>query len=459
MRFRAYPNYKDSGVEWLRSIPAHWNLTRFRRVIVQFDQGWSPNANNYPASVNEFGVLKLGAASKGIFYPEENKSLDEIPEGVTVITPMSGDILISRANTPDLVGDVCVVEDDYPRLIIPDLIYRLKLNAFVQQKFICWFLLSWPGRSQIGGDARGSNGSMVKLSQGHVRAWIVPLPHLSEQNWISDFLNRQTNKLDKLISKKRELIDRLKEKRTALISHTVTRGLPPSAARTAALTENPALKPSGVEWIGEIPAHWEVTCLKYVTSRIIDCPHETPAYNPDGEYLVIRTADLDVGILQLREAYRVDKDEYYRRIRRERVKEGDILYSREGERWGMAALVPEAPVMCLGQRMMQFRASGDHCGRFLMWQLNSNSVYEQGATDTIGSTSPHVNVDTIRNYHLTAPPLLEQIVIASYLDKETAKIDALISKVETAIERLLEYRAALITAAVTGKIDVRECAA
>ncbi|HCZ14141.1 MAG TPA: hypothetical protein DHV85_05995 [Candidatus Accumulibacter sp.] len=283
----------------------------------------------------------------------------------------------------------------------------------------------------------------------------VPLPPLDDQRSIADFLDRETAKVDTLVAKKRTLIERLKEKRTALISRTVTRGLPPDAARAAGLDPHPDLKPSGIDWLGEVPAHWDVTHLKYATSRIVDCPHETPTYADDGEYFVIRTADVSSGRLDLTAAYRVDADEFCRRIRREPLLGDDIVYGREGERWGFAALVPQSTPVCLGQRMMQFRVATHFDAAFLMWQLNAASVVKRGAVDITGATAPHVNVETIRNYWLAAPPLPEQHVIAEFLNHEAAKLDAMVNKIKTAIERLQEYRTALITAAVTGMIDVR----
>jgi type I restriction enzyme S subunit len=283
----------------------------------------------------------------------------------------------------------------------------------------------------------------------------ICVPSPDDQHAVVDFLDARTATIDTLVEKKRALIERLKEKRSALISRTVTRGLPPDAARAAGLDPHPKLKPSGVEWLDGMPEHWRITRLKYAAALIVDCPHETPVYAPGAEYVVIRTADVSAGCLNLAEAYRVEEDEYQRRIRREALMMGDIVYGREGERWGFAALVPETPATCLGQRMMQIRAAHQFNARFLMWQLNAASVYQQGDVDTLGATSPHVNVDTIRNYWLSEPPLGEQGAIADYLDSRIRQIDKMVAKIEAAIERLQEYRTALITAAVTGKIDVR----
>src|SRR5690606_14194363 len=114
----------------------------------------------------------------------------------------------------------------------------------------------------------------------------------------------------------------------------------------------------------------------------------TPIYDADGDYLVIRTADLDRGVLIKENMFRIAQSEYEERTRRSTLKEGDIVYGREGERWGHAALVPESDRYCLGQRMMQFRPSAEACPRFLMWQLNSVGMYRQGELDTVGATSP-----------------------------------------------------------------------
>ena len=283
----------------------------------------------------------------------------------------------------------------------------------------------------------------------------LPLPPVEEQQTIARFLDAKTAQIDALVAQKQQLIAKLKEKRSALIARTVTRGLPPEAAKAAGLEPNPEMKDSGVDWLGAIPRHWRTTRLKYATNRIIDCPHDTPLYDPAGSYLVVRTADLDSGTLDLSRAYRVDESEYLRRIRRAKIVQNDILYGREGERWGYAALAPKETTICLGQRMMQFQASVRFDSGFLMWHLNARSVYEQGTLDVAGSTAPHVNVETIRNYLLAEPPLGEQTAIAAFIGLQTMQLDRLVAQINEAITRLTEYRQALITSTVTGKIDVR----
>jgi type I restriction enzyme S subunit len=290
-----------------------------------------------------------------------------------------------------------------------------------------------------------STTTYPNLQIGDYTSAPLPVPPLDEQTAIADFLDHETTKIDELIAEQERLIELLKEKRQAVISHAVTKGLNPDAP----------MKDSGIEWLGQVPEHWEVTRLKYATTRIVDCPHETPEYTDDGPFFVIRTADLNQGIINESKMYRVSETEYLNRIRREPLQKNDIVYGREGERWGHAALIGEDGRFCLGQRMMQFRASESFCPIYLMWALNSESTYLQGSIDTVGATSPHVNVGTIRNYALAHPPLDEQRAIGNHLALKTNAFDVLIEEAKNAITLLQERRSALISAVVTGQIDVR----
>lgn len=458
MKRPAYPKYKPSGVEWLGDVPEHWEVKRTKWSIVGCINGvWGEEPNG----VDDVICVRVADFDRDNFLvvnePPTQRAIE--PSQLKARQLKKGDLLIEKSGGGEkqLVGRVVSFDHDF-KAVCSNFVARMPVVPNLPPRFWCYVhaalyagKLNYPAIKQTTGIQNLESSAYLDTP--------APFPQPAEQQTIAAFLDRETGRLDRLVAKKRELIERLKEKRTALISRTVTRGLPPAAARAAGLPENPPLKPSGLDWVGDLPVHWEVTRLKYAAARIVDCPHETPIYSEDGEFVVVRTADMTLGALFLRNAYRVDAEEYRRRIRRESVIEGDILYGREGERWGFAATAPASPIVCLGQRMMQFRAAVHYSNRFLMWQLNGRGVYEQGAVDTMGSTAPHVNVETIRNYWLTEPPLPEQAAIATYLDAETAKLDALVGKVETAVERLQEYRSALITAAVTGKIDVREAAA
>ncbi|MBN2527849.1 MAG: restriction endonuclease subunit S, partial [Deltaproteobacteria bacterium] len=208
-----------------------------------------------------------------------------------------------------------------------------------------------------------------------------------------------------------------KEKRQAVISHAVTKGLNPDVP----------MKDSGVEWIGEVPVHWGITRLKNECINIVDCLHSTPDYTDDGRYPAIRTADISSGKLDVDNARKVTAATYRERNIRLVPAHGDIIYSREGERFGLGATVPEGANVCLGQRVMLFRAK--ETPGFLMWALNAESTYRQAQQDVIGSTSPHVNVETIKNFCFAWPPMEEREQIAAWISTMSDKLE---KKINTA---------------------------
>lgn len=213
----------DSGIPWLGEIPEHWQAFPLRRLICTLEQGWSPVASNLPADPDEIGVLKLSAIKNGRFVPDENKALApdaEIPAGLSVC---EGDVFITRANTPKLVGDVALSERDYANLIFSDLIYRLKIDA--RRALPAWMvlaLLSDIGRTQIESEAKGSSGSMVKLAQDQVLGIVLPVPPLMEQQAIVEYVQNEINKLDALAGATERTIALLQERRSVLLSAAVT---------------------------------------------------------------------------------------------------------------------------------------------------------------------------------------------------------------------------------------------
>lgn len=213
---------KKSGVEWLGEVPEHWEVSRLRWLYSKIEQGWSPQSEGIEPGENEWGVLKLNAVKIGDFDDTKCKALpidSIIPTNLEVKT---GDFLITRANTPSLVGDVCYVKKTRSKLILSDLIYRLHLdNEKVDGEFLNFFLLT-VGRVQIEADARGTSNSMVKISQEHIANWIVALPPREEQLAIVEFIGKVISKLDALRTANIRSIELLKERRAALISAAVT---------------------------------------------------------------------------------------------------------------------------------------------------------------------------------------------------------------------------------------------
>ncbi len=439
MSLPRYSEYKDSGVSWFGSVPKHWAIAPLKR---SFDVCLGKMLQTDSAAETDSLKPYLRAANiqwSGVDVTDV-RLMWLTPRDVSQLRLKAGDLLVSEGGD---VGRSALWADELPECYIQNSVNRVRAKANDSTKFLYYWMATIKAKGYV--DVLCNKSTIAHFTAEKVAEVPTPLPPPSEQTAIAAFLDRETAKIDALIAEQEKLITLLAEKRQATISHAVTRGLKPDAP----------MKDAGVAWLGEVPAHWGVTRLKYATDAVIDCPHETPVYDEDGSYRVIRTADVSEGRLHVDGMYSVSEQEFLLRIRRMSLEKDDIVYGREGERWGFAAQVPEGDAFCLGQRMMQFRAAVGIYPRFLMWQLNAQSTYRQGQMDTVGATSPHVNVGTIRNYVLTEPPAREQEEISMFLDEETTKLDRLDTEAKRTIFLLKERRSALIAAAVTGQIDVR----
>lgn len=450
MSFPAYAHYKDSGVEWLGEVPAHWETKRIKHLVQSFEQGWSPQCEGYPVeSSEEWGVLKVGCVNGGAFRRDENKALPADIEPIPALGISAGDLLISRANTRELVGSAAVAEQDYSNLLLCDKLYRVRLKPKVcDPRFLGLYLGTEAARGQIELAATGASSSMVNIGQSTILEMQLSLPAHEEQLQIAAFLQRETTKLDALITEQRTLIDLLKEKRQAVISHAVTKGLDPRVP----------MKDSGVEWLGEVPAHWVRTPLKFTVDAIIDTEHKTVEFHDDGEYMVARTSNIKFGKLQTEDAKYTDEAGYIEWTRRGVPEPGDIILTREAPA-GEACIVPGSPAICLGQRTVLLKINKSKLdSRYGLWSIYGGLASEFISDLAQGSTVSHFNMSDIGNIPILLPTLQEQGDIAGFIDDRVSRLDALTAEAQTTIALLQERRSALISAAVTGKIDVRQAA-
>ncbi len=222
-RFRPYPAYKDSGVEWLGEIPAHWEVKRVRHIVRQLEQGWSPECENREAGEEEWGILKAGCVNRGVFVASEHKALPSTLQPIPELEIKQGDLLMSRASgSRELVGSVAVVPECRPRLLLCDKVFRLHVNAEAERHFVAYAMNSRIGRWQIELVLSGGSGLANNIAQGVVKDLTLAMPEPDEQCAITTFLDGETARIDALIAKVRDAIDRVKELRTALISAAVT---------------------------------------------------------------------------------------------------------------------------------------------------------------------------------------------------------------------------------------------
>lgn len=431
-KYKAYPEYKDSGIEWLGDIPEGWTVSKVK-YLAPFQVGWTPPTKNDANFIGDNLWVNISDL-KDKFISSTAKFISDkaAKEASMDITP-KGSLLYSFKLS---VGAVSFAGCDlYTNEAIASFLSHAQLPLSYLYYALPIFIIENASTNIYG--AKILNQELIK------NTFLLAPPH-GEAEKVANFLEHETAKIDNLIEKQQQLIELLKEKRQTVISHAVTKGLNPDVP----------MKDSGVEWLGEVPAHWSVTRLKYECRNIVDCPHSTPNYTDEGEYPAIRTADILAGHLDLENCRRVTEPVYDERNFRLIPKAGDIIYSREGERFGIGAPIPEGAKVCLAQRVMLFRAKSTP--GYLMWALNSSSTYTQAQQDCIGSTSPHVNVDTIKNFNLAWPPENEREEISNFIYQALDSVESLTVHLTEKLALLQERRTALISAAVTGKIDVRD---
>jgi type I restriction enzyme S subunit len=444
MSFRPYPEYKPSGVEWLGHVPAHWHRERLKHSIASLEQGWSPQCESGAVDSDEqWGVLKVGCVNGGTFNPAENKQLPAELEPIPELGVASGDLLISRANTRELVGSAAVAHRPHPRLMVCDKLYRLRFRSdSLLPVFVAYYLQSQPVRGQIELQASGASASMLNIAQETIRELAIARPPIADQVAIVDFLDSETARIDALVAEQHRLISLLQEKRQALISHAVTKGLDPAAR----------MKDSGVEWLGEVPEHWEVGPLKrYWTA--LDCKHLTAEFVDEGIPLAsireVQSRWVDLGNAKM------TTEHFYALLTEGNrlPRPGDLILSRNATVGEVAQVGDHHPRFAMGQDVVLLRrqkpgASPD----FLQQLIRSPVVLSQLAVLMIGSTIKRVNVEEVRHLVVPWPPPNEQHRIATALLSECESLDRLLAHAERAIALLQERRTALISAAVTGRI-------
>jgi type I restriction enzyme, S subunit len=441
MGYEPYPNYAASAAFATSQMPAHWTSKRIR-FLCTVNPARDKSALGPDAFVSFVPMDAVGEHG-GLTLTSE-KQLDEIGNGYTYFA--DGDVVIAKI-TPCFENGKGALAANLTNGVAfgTTELHVVRSGPEIDPRFIFYISISDHFRKTGESEMYGAGGQK-RIPETFIKDFMIAFPHRDEQITIANYLDRKLEKIDAVVANKRRLLELLEEQRLAVITHSITRGLNSSAQ----------MKDSFIEWLGPIPAHWSLKKIKYMVSRVVDCIHTTPHYDGDLMYPAVRTADVERGRLLLNQVRLVSEEVYLERIARLRPIEGDILYSREGERFGLAALVPRNLSLCLGQRMMMFRALPAVNPAYLMWALNSAAIFQQVVLHTGGSTSPHVNIGDIINFFVPCPPAEEQNSISRHIETQCSKIDALAAEIRLAVGKLAEYRSALITDAVTGNIDVRE---
>lgn len=426
-----YPKHRESGVAWLGKIPTDWGIERGKWLFNKISRPVLPASEIVTCFRNGTVTLRKNRREGGFSESLKEIGYQGVKKGDLVIHGMdafAGAVGVSDSNGKcSPVYAVCRpvtnVNTDY---------YAYVVREMARSQ---WVIALTRGIRERSTDFRFETFSNQ----------LLPVPEANTQKQIVAFLKHMSFNIEHIVRSKRRLIELLNEQKQAIIHQAVTRGLDP----------NVRMKPSGIDWLGDVPEHWQVSRLKFETAFIVDCLHATPEYRDDGMFPAIRTADVTVGKLHLQKAKRVSQQQYDIWTSRLVPKGGDTLYTREGERYGIAATVPEGIQLCISQRMMIFRARDSINSKFLMWQLNCGHIYAQASEQIIGAAAPHINIERIKNYKIILPPKNEQEQIDSWITQACDEIHNGIEKIVREIDLLREYRTRLIADVVTGKLDVR----
>jgi type I restriction enzyme S subunit len=443
-RWRPYLEYKDSGLPRLAEVPTHWDIRKLKHISSVTLSNVDKQKNEGERSVhlcNYVDVYYNDCITADLEFMEATAS----PEEVKKFALKGGDVIITKdSESWDDIAVAAYVPSDLEGVLCG---YHLALVRPNQRIIDGKYLFQSFCTSQINEQFTVEATGITRY--GLAKHWIdnasFLVPPLPEQHAIAAFLDHHTAKIDALIAEQRHLIELLQEHRAALISHAVSKGLDPGTP----------MKDSGIPWLGEIPEYWKVIPLKYLTPQITVGIVVTPSkYYVDEGIPCLRSLNVKEGFLTQDDLVFISP-ESNDHLRKSMIFAGDLVSVRSGQP-GTTAVVDEwfDGANCID---LIITRQSRHFDSYLMADfLNSYVAKYQFGLGSGGAIQQHFNIEAAKNLLVLVPPLDEQHQIAAHLDRETAKIDALIAEIETGIAHLKEYRTTLISAAVTGKIDVRD---
>ena len=314
----------------------------------------------------------------------------------------------------------------------------LQVNSKVDKSFYKYNLAAM--KDYIFSNANGN--TQFNLNAEKVKNFYFVLPNVATQRRIANYLDHKCSQIDAIIARQQEVIEKLKAYKLSVITEAVTKGLNPDVP----------MKDSGVEWIGEIPEHWDFRRIKNCC-LIVDCKNRTPDPDPDGEYIVVRTTCIRDGSFSYEGSYRTNAENFKEWTAKGQPQHGDIFFTREAP-MGEACLVPDTDNLCMGQRVMFFRPLDGSDPRYILYSIYGPLAREYIDSKNKGSTVGHLKLGQVASLPLFYCPPREQSEIANYLDKRCGAIDKVVEKKAEIISRITDYKKSLIYEVVTGKKEV-----
>jgi len=447
MSLPQYGDDKETRLDWLSKIPAHWQIVAFRRTLATAPiNGIFKKKEEFGNGVPLINVFDIYRDDFRIDYSSLERVRCTINEQ-QAYQVNTGDIFFVRSSLKlEGIAAVSVAEAPEEPLVFECHLIRARTDqSNLDGRFCSYFFNSSECRQQMVNRAKVT--TMTTIDQDALLSFPVVRPPITEQLMIVAFLNRETAKIASLISEQQRLIELLMEKRQAMISSAVTKGLNPSVR----------MKDSGIDWLGGIPEHWSLKRLGVVADLIQTGPFGSQLHSEDyveGQTPVINPSNIQDGVIVANWACTVGQG-VVERLSHHKLQEGDIVFARRGE-MGRCATVSgqEAGWLC-GTGSLTVRMNRTMNSEFVSIFLRTGYVRNRLEIDSVGSTMDNLNTSIVSRIPIPVPPVEEQKSICAFLRFESAKLDDLMNEVLSAKSLLQERRTALISAAVTGKIDVR----
>jgi len=438
IQIKKYPAYKDSGVDWLGNVPEAWKLIRMKYLYKDISIKNRPDAELMSVTQDK-GVVPRSWVENRMVMPSGNLNMFKfIEKNDFAISLRSFEGGLEYCHHDGIISPAYTVLKRKRNDLEPSFYkYLFKSFSFISEL-----------QTSIVGIREGKNISYPELSYS-----FLPIPSKEEQTAIANFLDEKCEKIDQTIARKEKLIELLKERKQIVIQNAVTKGL----------DKNLKQKDSGIEWIGEIPEHWDVKAIKHLKKNVknafVDGPFgsnlKSEHYIENGDVYVVESGFITTGVFINKEFKTITK-KHFETIKRSSCKAGDIIIAKIGANYGMAA---ELPVL-----EKEAVVSGNSLKITLNDKLILNEIFVKllGMSKALGgfedivnaSAQPALSLGGLNNLKLPIGKIKEQISIVNYIKMQSAKIEKSIEIQELQIEKIKEYKSSLINSAVTGKIKV-----
>ena len=439
-----YEKYKDSGIEWVGEIPEHWKIVPIKRLVGEenslfLDGDWI-ESKDIVFDTDGIRYITTGNIGEGIYKEQglgyiTQDTFDKL--NCTEVLPF--DLVISRLNPP--IGRCCIIPDLGKKIVTSVDNVILRPNKNFNKSFLKYVMSNEKYFEYTSLIARGA--TMQRISRSLLGDINIPVSFdFDEQTNIATYLDRKTAEIDRIIANKQKLIALYEEEKQAIINQTVTKGVKTHGVR---------LKDSGVEWLGEIPEHWEVKKLKLISHKIGDGIHTTPNYLSGTEMYFINGVNLNNGSITITDNTMSIPVEEYEKYKIE-LSKGTLLISLNGTIGKLAIYNEEKVVFGKSAAFIELKDTIFNLYVFYLFKTQYIDNYFEDSFS--GTTIKNLSLYTLRNTPIPILSFKEQQSIVAHIEIECARLDAIIEKFNKQIDLLKEYRTTLISEVVTGKMKV-----